>query len=65
MILDSTVRWISWAHMENDIFNPSVFRPGTKPEDAVQRIAQDINGLDWVLSRFEIRLAPSADGSPG
>lgn len=55
---DSGTRWVSWVQMEKDSDEPYAFNPELSPDEAVQRIVTDLNGLDWVLSRFEITSLP-------
>lgn len=55
---DSGTHWVSWVHMEKDSDEPYAFNPELSPDEAVQRIVIDLNGLDWVLSRFEITGLP-------
>lgn len=52
---DETMRWISWAHIEEEDADSLTIYPGLPPEEAARRAAADLNGLDWVLSRFEIQ----------
>lgn len=52
---DRSIQWISRAHMEKNGKDTYTFYPDLTPDETVQRLAHHLNGLDWVLSRFEIK----------
>ena len=48
------MRWVVRMHMEKDGTNEG-FHPGLTSQEALDQIFNHINGLDWVLSRYEIK----------
>lgn len=55
--LDSSVLWLTRFHMTEDGADGS-FYPGQTPEEVLKMMSEHINGLDWILSRFEIKAVP-------
>lgn len=53
-LYDSSIRWIVRMRMEKDGSN-GCFHPGMTKEEAMDLILNSMNGMDWVLSRFEIK----------
>ena len=53
-LYDSSARWVVRMHMEKDGTNEG-FHPGLTSQEALDQIFNHINGLDWVLSRYEIK----------
>ena len=53
-LYDSSVRWVVRMRMEKDGTNEG-FHPGLTSQEALDQIFNHINGLDWVLSRYEIK----------